>query len=92
MASLDKMLSNADKLVTQFNGDVMPQVTTALRDAHKTLEMANGALDANAPMQQDARRMMQELTRAAISLRTLADYLEGHPEALVRGKTDQETP
>ncbi|WP_459571006.1 PqiB family protein [Cupriavidus sp. 8B] len=92
MASLDKMLSNADKLVTQFNGDVIPQVTTALRDAHRTLEMANGALDANAPMQQDARRMMQELTRTAISLRTLTDYLEGRPEAVVRGKTDQETP
>ncbi|MHA7682670.1 PqiB family protein [Cupriavidus sp. PET2-C1] len=92
MASLDKMLSNADKLVTQVNGDVMPQVATVLRDAHQTLQAANGALDANAPMQQDARRMLQELTRTAISLRTLTDYLEGHPEAVVRGKTGQEAP
>ncbi|MDF3831494.1 MlaD family protein [Cupriavidus basilensis] len=93
MASLDKMLSNADKLAAQLNGDVIPQVTVALQDARKTLHAANGALDTNAPMQQDARRMMQELTRTAISLRTLTDYLEGHPEAVVRGKkTDQEKP
>jgi len=35
---------------------------------------------------------MQELARAARSLRTLADYLEQHPEALIRGKTAQPMP
>ena len=30
---------------------------------------------------------MQELTRAARSIRVFADYLERHPEALIRGKT-----
>ena len=30
---------------------------------------------------------MQEIARAARSLRVLADYLERHPEALIRGKT-----
>ncbi|WP_050983179.1 intermembrane transport protein PqiB [Cupriavidus basilensis] len=92
MASLEKMLGNADKLATQLNGDVIPQITVALQDARKTLQTANAALDSSGPMQQDARRMMRELTRTAISLRTLTDYLEGHPEAVVRGKTDQETP
>jgi paraquat-inducible protein B len=32
--------------------------------------------------------MLQELTRTATSLRTLTDYLERHPEALLRGKTE----
>jgi paraquat-inducible protein B len=30
---------------------------------------------------------MQELTRAARSIRVFADYLERHPEALLRGKS-----
>ena len=34
--------------------------------------------------------MMQELTRTAVSLRALTDYLERHPEALLRGKTEKE--
>ncbi|SFA68820.1 paraquat-inducible protein B [Collimonas sp. OK607] len=92
MAALDTMLNNADKLVAKINGDVVPQFTTALQDAHKTLRAANDTLAPNAPMQQDARHMMQELTRSAASLRTLTDYLERHPEALLRGKVDSEKP
>jgi paraquat-inducible protein B len=35
---------------------------------------------------------MQELGRAARSLRVLADYLERHPEALIRGKVQEASP
>jgi paraquat-inducible protein B len=31
--------------------------------------------------------MMNELTTAARSIRVFADYLDRHPEALLRGKT-----
>ncbi|MFJ5381216.1 intermembrane transport protein PqiB [Cupriavidus sp. CER94] len=89
MVSMNKMLVNADKLVAQVNGDVAPQVLAALQDARRTLATANGALAPDASLQQDTRRMMQELTRAAASLRTLTDYLERHPEALLQGKREE---
>lgn len=90
IVSLNTMLGNADALVRQLNGDVAPQVVTALQDVRKTLRSADGALASDAPLQQDLRRMLQELTRSAASLRTLTDYLERHPEALLRGKMDSE--
>ncbi|WP_454765908.1 PqiB family protein [Cupriavidus campinensis] len=90
MVSMNKMLVNADKLVAQVNGDVAPQVLAALQDARRTLATANGALAPDASLQLDTRRTMQELTRTAASLRALTDYLERHPEALVRGKRDEE--
>jgi paraquat-inducible protein B len=31
---------------------------------------------------------MRELTRTAAAFRTLAEYLERHPEALIRGKPE----
>jgi paraquat-inducible protein B len=34
------------------------------------------------------RETLRELNRAARSLRTLSDYLEQHPESLLRGKTE----
>lgn len=93
LASLNTTMATADKLVAQLNGDVAPQVTAALKDARKTLNAANGTLASDAPLQQDTRRMMQELTRTAVSLRTLTEYLERHPEALLRGKAPtSETP
>jgi paraquat-inducible protein B len=45
-----------------------------------------------APAQADLRNAMQELGRAARSLRVLADYLERHPEAIIRGKTAEPAP
>jgi paraquat-inducible protein B len=43
----------------------------------------------NAPAQQDLRDALQEITRAARALRVLADYLEQHPDSLIRGKTGE---
>lgn len=88
MAQLNTTLAGADKLVAQLQGDVAPEVLAALQDARRTIQSANGTLSSDAPLQQDTRRMLQELTRTAISLRTLTDYLERHPEALLRGKTE----
>jgi len=88
MVSMNKMLANADKLVAQVNGDVAPAALAALQDARRTLATANGALAPDASLQQDTRRMMQELTRTAASLRMLTDYLERHPEALLQGKKE----
>jgi paraquat-inducible protein B len=45
-----------------------------------------------APGQVELRNAMQELARAARSLRVLADYLERHPESLIRGKTAEPAP
>lgn len=89
MVSMNKMLVKADKLVAQVNGDVAPQVVAALQDMRRTLDTANGALAPDASLQQDTRRMMQELTQTAVSLRMLTDYLERHPEALLQGKSEE---
>ena len=44
-------------------------------------------LGKNAPVQQDLRDALQEVTLAARSLRVLMDYLERHPDSLLRGKS-----
>jgi len=90
VAQLDTTLNSADRLVNRLNGDVAPQVLAAIQDARKTLNTANGTLSSDAPLQQDTRRMLQELTRTAASLRALTDYLERHPEALLRGKAESD--
>jgi paraquat-inducible protein B len=35
---------------------------------------------------------LRELSRTAAAFRTLAEYLERHPEALIRGKPAEEKP
>ena len=100
LAGLDRTFDGAQKLVKTLNNDVSPQVTAAMKDVRRTLDTANRTIDSagkamssagravaeDSPLQQDLRDTLQELSRAAVSLRVLTDYLEQHPESLLRGK------
>jgi paraquat-inducible protein B len=58
--------------------------------------MMNGASETlvgrDAPAQRELRAALQEMARAARSLRTLSDSIELHPESLLRGRTVQGAP
>lgn len=71
-------------------------MTRALANLDKTIVQADGALKSidamvakDSPMARDLQETLRELSDAARSLRVLADYLERHPEALLRGKERQ---
>ncbi len=55
--------------------------------AQSTLASADGLVGADAPLRYDLNALLKELTGAARSIRVFADYLERHPDALIRGKT-----
>jgi len=97
LVSLDKTLQDAGKAVNRIDTDVTPGIKTTLDELRGTIGVVDRVLkntDAtlvgkDAPAQQELRDALQEITRAARSLRILADYLEQHPESLIRGKTDE---
>ncbi|MES2580313.1 MAG: MlaD family protein [Pseudomonadota bacterium] len=86
LATLNKTLSSAERLAQTLNQDVAPEVAAAMKDVRKTLDNADRTLSEDAPLQQDLRQTLQELSRAAASMKVLTDYLEQHPESLIRGK------
>lgn len=71
-----------------------PEATKALAEMQRTLAGAQTSLervdrtllDERAPMQRNLEGTLAEFQRAALSLRVLSDYLQRHPEALLRGK------
>jgi paraquat-inducible protein B len=86
-------LRTANQLITQLDKETAPELKATLESARRSLqrleEAAKGleaATAPDAPLQQDLRGAMTEVTRAAQSFRALADYLERHPESLIRGK------
>ena len=91
LRTLDKTLSAAESTVTRINNDVTPEIAAAMKDARKTINTADRTLAEDSPLQQDLRQTLQELTRTAGSIRVLTDYLERHPESLLRGKPDDKT-
>ncbi len=86
MTTLDDTLKSADRLVQQVDGTLAPEVTATLKEARGAMQNARGVLAQDAPLQTDLRATLLELSRAAKSMSALVDYLERHPESLLRGK------
>lgn len=83
---LNSTLVTTEKLVANVDQEIAPAVQQTLTETRRMLDSAQQLLQVNSPARQDLENMLQELSHAARSLRLLADYLEQHPEALLRGK------
>jgi paraquat-inducible protein B len=96
-----RMIATADGLLKTGVNGTLDQLNTTLEELRRPLATADAVLknadtvltntDAtllgkNAPIQQDLRDALQEVTLAARALRVLMDYLERHPDSLLRGK------
>ncbi len=64
-------------------------VDLTLMSARGTLGNASNLTEPNSVQVQQLGNTLQEVSRAARSVRVLADYLERHPEALLRGKSGE---
>ncbi|APR36915.1 PqiB family protein [Paraburkholderia sp. SOS3] len=84
--NLNTALAHADKLFSQVDSELLPQARDTLAAAKQTFGSAEQTLQQDSPLQSDVHQALQELTRTLQSLNALSDYLERHPESLVRGK------
>jgi paraquat-inducible protein B len=89
--SLDSALTHLDQLTS----DVQPDLKDLLKSLRETSDSANSTLESlrgvvggqgGATGASDLSQLMRELSDAARSVRGLADYLERHPESLIRGR------
>ena len=90
--NLNQSLANLDLTLVSARGTLhtanttLNSASTALNHASTALNNANSLVEPNSAQIEEVDQTLQEVSRAARSLRVLADYLEQHPEALIRGK------
>jgi paraquat-inducible protein B len=58
-----------------------------LKETHTAVQNINGIAVQNANLGYEIGRTLEQITELSRSIRVLADYLERHPEALLRGKS-----
>jgi paraquat-inducible protein B len=98
-ASLKGTSDDAGKLIRNVNQRIGPlqadlnKTTAKLRSAFESAESALDEIDSMVDEESDLRyyidTFLREITLAARSVRALADYLERHPDALLRGKVSK---
>jgi paraquat-inducible protein B len=89
-------LDEVRRVIGTADGTLKNELNATLAEVRRTVTTANTLLlntDAtllgkDAPGQQELRDALQEIARAARSLRALTDFLERHPESLIRGKIE----
>jgi paraquat-inducible protein B len=89
-ATLGRIVKKLDTVPIQAIGDDLKKALVHLDDtlvsARGTLDNAGKLVAPDSALDTELTTTLQELSRMARALRVLADYLERHPEALVRGK------
>ncbi|WP_313623138.1 intermembrane transport protein PqiB [Achromobacter sp.] len=85
-------LASTSKLMTRLDKQVAPEAQKMLKQAKDSMANINSLLASDASLPVNTERAMQELSRAARSLRALADFLQSNPEALLRGRGDDPIP
>ncbi|QNE50925.1 PqiB family protein [Klebsiella michiganensis] len=88
-------LRSVNKLLNSVNTQLTPEARKTLQEAQRVLQSANTTLQGfgnstgeQLPLVQNANQTLQEINRAARSVRILTDYLQTHPETLIRGRDD----
>jgi paraquat-inducible protein B len=102
LVSLHSTLAGADTLVRRLNSSTetlpqkLPEIIQELDGASKRLNALVASVQSgyggNSDFSRDANHLLAQLSDTARSFRVLADLLTRHPEALIRGRTDQGSP
>lgn len=90
LTSLDSALARLDSLLVIMDGTagtLMTAVTQASQDTQHLVESLDAAASGSGPLGGQLVRTLEELQATIRSIRNMADYLERHPEALLKGKS-----
>jgi paraquat-inducible protein B len=99
-ALLEKTLVSINRMSTNLDKQIIP-VTEDVRETLRSMRITSDNISKamseykdlaaqNKNIGYDIHKTMQELQSLLRSLRSLADYLDRHPEAVIRGKTAPE--
>jgi paraquat-inducible protein B len=89
--NLDATLSHLEQITRDLQPQVKPLIDSlrATADAAQSAAQSAGStLGPDGPLATQLPGLLQQVSEAARSLRELADFLERHPEALLRGRNE----
>jgi paraquat-inducible protein B len=91
-ADLHSDLKDLHKTLSEVDTQVLPNAVDTLSALHRTLDSADRTLDVESPLQRSLTETLSESRSTLQAVRELADYLDRHPDALLRGRRPQKMP
>ena len=91
-ADLHTDLEDLHETLSELHTRVLPNAVDTLSALHNTLDSADRTLDVESPLQRGLTDTLSETRSTLQAVRELADYVDRHPDALLRGRRPQKTP
>jgi paraquat-inducible protein B len=91
-ADLHTDLNDLHETLSELHTRALPNAEDTLSALHRTLDSADRTLDVESPLQRSLTETLSESRSTLQAVRELADYLDRHPDALLRGRRPQKMP
>jgi len=91
-ADLHTDLNDLHETLSELRTGALPNAEETLSALHRTLDSADRTLDVESPLQHSLAQTLSESRSTLQAVRELADYLDRHPDALLRGRRPQKMP
>jgi paraquat-inducible protein B len=86
LQALKETLEQTQQLAGNLNTEVASNINASLEQLQKTLAAAESVVSQDSAIQYELRRTLEEVRAASRAIRSMADYMDRHPEAFIRGK------
>ncbi len=87
--TLASVRNSFEILSTKLTDESLVQINSTLIELENTLQLAQKRLSRDDPLTYELLSALREVGSAARSMRAFADYLEEHPESLIKGKASK---
>jgi paraquat-inducible protein B len=91
-ADLHTDLNDLHETLNELHAHVLPNAVDTLSALHQALDSASRTLDVESPLQRGLNDTLSETRGTLQAVRELAEYLNRHPDALLRGRRSQKLP
>jgi paraquat-inducible protein B len=91
-ADLHTDLKDLHDTLSELHTQVLPNAADTLSALHRTLDSADRTLDAESPLQRGLTETLSESRSTLQAVRELVEYIDRHPDALLRGRRPQKMP
>jgi paraquat-inducible protein B len=83
---LNDNLSSLHDLLAHVDQDLLPPAEATVTEAHAAISTLHGALASGSPLRDRIDQTLDDTDNTLLEVRALAEYLERHPDALIRGR------
>ncbi len=90
LTTMEENLQQTEVLFGSINQNVLPGIVQTMQQFQTSISTLEKSYRADSSVGLKMHKALDELGKAARSIRVLSEYLQRHPEALLRGKDNRE--